>query len=133
MAPLRIAGAVHAKRGDEIVGRLYRFKDKGDRDGRAEGRNEADLASDGSGRVQELKKPIRWFSIPQLFRYDASSGGRLERALPDQQDIIGEACSSQTPKYGGGRWTLRALGLGDGGYVTLRVSDPKADQRVDNQ
>ena len=38
-----------------------------------------------------LKKPIRWFSIPQLFRYERQQRGRLREHFQLNCDLIGEA------------------------------------------
>jgi len=44
------------------------------------------LAARGRG----LKKPIRWFSIPQLFRYERPQRGRLREHFQLNCDLIGE-------------------------------------------
>jgi len=49
------------------------------------------LARMVAARVQALKKPIRWFSIPQLFRYGGKQRGRLKEHFQLNMDIIGEA------------------------------------------
>jgi histidyl-tRNA synthetase len=49
------------------------------------------LARMVAARVQALKKPIRWFSIPQLFRYERQQRGRLREHFQLNMDIIGEA------------------------------------------
>jgi histidyl-tRNA synthetase len=39
----------------------------------------------------KLRKPIRWFSIPQLFRYERQQRGRLREHFQLNCDLIGEA------------------------------------------
>src|SRR2546430_6172269 len=49
------------------------------------------LARMVGARAQALKKPIRWFAIPQLFRYERQQRGRLREHFQLNMDIIGEA------------------------------------------
>src|SRR3989449_8512400 len=79
------------KSGDEIVGQLYNFKDKGDRRVALRPEMPPTLAGMVGARAQALKKPIRWFSIPQLFRYERQQRGRLREHFQLNMDIIGEA------------------------------------------
>jgi histidyl-tRNA synthetase len=79
------------KSGDEIVGQLYSFKDKGDRDVALRPEMTPTLARMVAAHAQALKKPIRWFSIPQLFRYERQQRGRLREHFQLNMDIIGEA------------------------------------------
>jgi histidyl-tRNA synthetase len=44
-----------------------------------------------AARAGELRKPIRWFSIPQLFRYERQQRGRLREHFQLNCDLIGEA------------------------------------------
>jgi histidyl-tRNA synthetase len=41
-------------------------------------------------RANALRKPIRWFSIPQLFRYERQQKGRLREHFQLNVDIVGE-------------------------------------------
>ncbi|MBA3659838.1 MAG: histidine--tRNA ligase family protein, partial [Gemmatimonadales bacterium] len=41
-------------------------------------------------RANGLKKPIRWFSVPQLFRYERQQRGRLREHFQLNCDLIGE-------------------------------------------
>ncbi len=78
------------KSGDEIVGQLYEFTDKGDRRVALRPEMTPTLARMVGARAQALKKPIRWFSIPQLFRYERQQRGRLREHFQLNMDIIGE-------------------------------------------
>src|SRR5882724_1642244 len=89
--PLESLELYTQKSGDEIVGQLYSFKDKGDRDVALRPEMTPTLARMVAARVQALKKPIRWFSIPQLFRYERQQRGRLREHFQLNMDIIGEA------------------------------------------
>ena len=89
--PLEPLDLYTAKSGDEIVGQLYNFTDKGDRAGRAAAGDDAHPGAHGRGPAGELRKPIRWFSIPQLFRYERQQRGRLREHFQLNCDLIGEA------------------------------------------
>jgi histidyl-tRNA synthetase len=43
-----------------------------------------------AARANSLRKPVRWFSIPQLFRYERQQRGRLREHFQLNVDIIGE-------------------------------------------
>jgi len=79
------------KSGDEIVQQLYAFRDKGDRDVALRPEMTPTLARMVAAHAQALKKPIRWFSLPQLFRYERQQRGRLREHFQLNMDIIGEA------------------------------------------
>jgi histidyl-tRNA synthetase len=49
------------------------------------------LARMVAARANALKKPIRWFSIPQLFRYERQQRGRLREHFQLNCDLIGES------------------------------------------
>jgi len=48
------------------------------------------LARMVAARANGLKKPIRWFAIPQLFRYERQQRGRLREHFQLNCDLIGE-------------------------------------------
>src|ERR671936_2290474 len=88
--PLEPLELYTAKSGDEIVGQLYSFKDKGDRNVALRPEMTPTLARMVAARANGLKKPIRWFSIPQLFRYERQQRGRLREHFQLNCDLIGE-------------------------------------------
>jgi histidyl-tRNA synthetase len=49
------------------------------------------LARMVAARASAFKKPIRWFSIPQLFRYERQQRGRLREHFQLNCDLIGES------------------------------------------
>jgi histidyl-tRNA synthetase len=79
------------KSGDEIVGQLYNFTDKGGRDVTLRPEMTPTLARMAAAKANALRKPIRWFSMPQLFRYERQQRGRLREHFQLNVDIIGEA------------------------------------------
>ncbi len=89
--PLESLELYTAKSGDEIVGQLYNFTDKGDRAVALRPEMTPTLARMVAARANGLKKPIRWFSLPQLFRYERQQRGRLREHFQLNCDLIGEA------------------------------------------
>jgi histidyl-tRNA synthetase len=88
--PLEPLELYTAKSGDEIVGQLYNFTDKGEREIALRPEMTPSLARMVAARSGELRKPIRWFSIPQLFRYERQQRGRLREHFQLNCDLIGE-------------------------------------------
>src|SRR5574338_1235729 len=78
------------KSGEEIVGQLYNFVDKGGREVALRPEMTPTLARMAGARANALRKPVRWFSIPQLFRYERQQRGRLREHFQLNVDIIGE-------------------------------------------
>ena len=121
--PLEPLELYTAKSGEEIVGQLYEFTDKGDRRVALRPEMTPTLARMVGARAQALKKPIRWFSIPQLFRYERQQRGRLREHFQLNMDIIGEAGPAADAEIMAAVIDIaRAFGLGPKD-VRLRVSD----------
>jgi len=111
------------KSGEEIAGQLYAFRDKGDREVALRPEMTPTLARMVGARAQALKKPIRWFSIPQLFRYERQQRGRLREHFQLNMDIIGEPGPlADAELVAAAIDILRAFGLGPQD-VTARLSD----------
>jgi histidyl-tRNA synthetase len=121
--PLESLELYTQKSGEEIVQQLYTFRDKGDRDVALRPEMTPTLARMVAARAQALKKPIRWFSIPQLFRYERQQRGRLKEHFQLNMDIIGEAGPlADAELMAAAVDIMRGFGLGPGD-VQLRVSD----------
>src|SRR5258707_736403 len=88
--PLEPLELFTAKSGQEIVGQLYNFKDKGERDVALRPEMTPTLARMAAAHERNYKKPIKWFSIPQLFRYERQQKGRLREHFQLNADILGE-------------------------------------------
>jgi histidyl-tRNA synthetase len=111
------------KSGQEIVGQLYNFRDKGDRDVALRPEMTPSLARILAERSRALPKPIRWFSIPQLFRYERQQKGRLREHYQWNVDVVGEeGVTADAEVLAVGIDGLRALGLTETD-VRARVSD----------
>jgi len=78
------------KSGDEIVGQLYNFTDKGQREIALRPEMTPTLARMVAAHERNYKKPIKWFAIPQLFRYERQQKGRLREHFQFNADVIGE-------------------------------------------
>jgi histidyl-tRNA synthetase len=78
------------KSGDEIVGQLFNFTDKGERAVALRPELTPSLARVVAAHEREFKKPLKWFSIGQFFRYEKQQRGRLREHFQLNCDIIGE-------------------------------------------
>lgn len=78
------------KSGDEIVTQLYNFVDKGERAVALRPEMTPTLARMVAAAERQYKKPIKWFAIPQLFRYERQQKGRLREHFQFNADIFGE-------------------------------------------
>src|SRR5881396_2060981 len=111
------------KSGEEIVQQLYAFEDKGGRKVALRPEMTPTLARMVGARAQALKKPIRWFSIPQLFRYERQQRGRLREHFQLNMDIIGEAGPlADAEFFAAAIDIMREFGLGPKD-VQARISD----------
>ena len=77
------------KSGDEIVGQLYNFTDKGGRDIALRPEMTPTLARLANQLGRNLRKPARWFSLPRLWRYEKQQRGRLREFFQLNMDILG--------------------------------------------
>jgi histidyl-tRNA synthetase len=111
------------KSGPEIVQQLYNFKDKGDREIALRPEMTPTLARMAGTRAGGLRKPIKWFSIPQLFRYERQQRGRLREHFQLNLDVIGEEDpAADAELLAAAIDMLRAFGLTEKDFVA-RVSD----------
>ena len=121
--PLEPLDLYREKSGDEIVGQLYAFVDKGGREVSLRPEMTPSLARMLGERSRAMAKPIRWFSIPQLFRYERQQRGRLREHFQWNVDILGEAgTGADAEVLAVAVDALRELGLGPDDFVA-RVSD----------
>jgi len=89
--PLEPLELYTTKSGDEIVGQLYNFADKGKREVALRPEMTPTLARMVAAAERNYKKPIKWFALPQLFRYERQQKGRLREHFQFNADIVGEA------------------------------------------
>src|SRR5437763_750484 len=111
------------KSGDEIVAQLYNFTDKGGREVALRPEMTPTLARMVAARANALRKPVRWFSLPQLFRYERQQKGRLREHFQLNVDIIGESdVTADAELLGVAIDIMREFGLSPDD-VRARVSD----------
>ncbi len=79
------------KSGGELIGQLFDFTDKGDRHVAMRPEMTPTLARMVAARERDFKKPLKWFCVPQFFRYEKQQRGRLREFYQLNCDIIGEA------------------------------------------
>jgi len=78
------------KTSQEIVNeQTYTFKDRGDRDVTLRPEMTPTIARMIAARKRELQFPLRWFSIPNLFRYERPQKGRLREHWQLNADLFG--------------------------------------------
>ncbi len=80
-----------AKSGEEIVNeQTYTFIDKGDRKVTLRPEMTPTVARMVAAKRRELGFPLRWYSIPNLFRYEAPQKGRLREHYQLNVDVFGD-------------------------------------------
>ncbi len=118
------------KSGDEIVGQLYAFEDRGGRRVALRPEMTPTLARMVAARSQGLPKPIKWFSIPRLFRYERPQRGRFREFWQLNLDVFGVAgIEADAEIIAAGVDVLRACGLGAADFV-VRYSDRRLLDRA---
>jgi histidyl-tRNA synthetase len=111
------------KSGDEIVGQLYNFVDKGEREVALRPEMTPTVARMVAARANALRKPVRWFSMPQLFRYERQQKGRLREHYQLNVDLFGTAdVAADAELVACAVDIMRAFGL-TSRDVVVRVSD----------
>jgi histidyl-tRNA synthetase len=114
------------KSGGELLGQLFDFTDKGQRHVAIRPEMTPTLARMVIARDRDYKKPLRWFSASQFFRYEKQQKGRLREFCQLNCDIIGEpSISADAEMLALTIDILRAFGLTEHDFV-LRVSDREA-------
>ena len=121
--PLEPLDLYAKKSGDEIAGQLYNFIDKGGREVALRPEMTPTFARMVAERANALRKPVRWFSIPQLFRYERAQRGRLREHFQLNVDIVGEVSElADAELLSVAISIMKELGL-DASDVRARVSD----------
>jgi histidyl-tRNA synthetase len=111
------------KSGAEIVDQLFNFIDKGEREIAMRPELTPSLARVVAAHEREFKKPLKWFSIGQFFRYEKQQRGRLREHFQLNCDIIGEAnLAADIELVALSIDILRAFGFTEKDFV-VRISD----------
>ena len=126
--PLEPLELFTTKSGEEIVGQLFDFVDKGKRHVSLRPEMTPTLARMVAAHERNYKKPIKWFAIPQLFRYEKQQKGRLREHFQFNADLIGETDPAADAELIALLIdTLRAFGLTAEDFV-IRLSSRNAWQ-----
>jgi len=111
------------KSGAEIVDQLFNFTDKGDREVSMRPELTPTLARVVAAHERAFKKPLKWFSIGQFFRYEKQQRGRLREHYQLNCDIIGETdFAADIELIALAIDILRSFGLTETDFV-VRISD----------
>ena len=80
-----------AKSGDEIEGQLFAFADKGGREVALRPEMTPSVCRLVGARANALKRPIKWFSIAEFYRYERMQKGRGRCFYQLNADVFGES------------------------------------------
>ncbi|MVT13249.1 MAG: histidine--tRNA ligase [Euryarchaeota archaeon] len=109
------------KSGEEIVSQTFSFKDKGGRDVTLVPEITPTVAR-MVAQKKNMPKPIKWYSIPKLWRYEEPQSGRLREFYQYNADIFGIwTIEADAEVIALAQAILYHLGLGDK-YI-MRISD----------
>lgn len=78
------------KSGEEIVGQLFNFEDRGGRAVALRPEMTPSLARLIGAKANSLKRPVKWFNIGEHYRYERPQKGRLRAFYQFNVDIFGE-------------------------------------------
>lgn len=124
-APTLEAAALYEKKnsGGEILGQLYQFADRGERQVALRPEMTPSLARMVAARATHYRKPVKWFSIANFFRFERQQKGRLREFTQFNADIFGDAGAGADAELMALTIdVLRAFGFGPQDVV-LRLSD----------
>ncbi len=128
--PLETLELYVEKSGPEIVAQLFNFTDKGGREVALRPEMTPTVVRMLGARIKEMPTPVRWFSTPQLFRYEKQQRGRLREHFQLNMDIFGEeSVLADADLLAAALDVLRLLGLGPDDVVA-RVSDRRLLQQA---
>ncbi|MGD9896152.1 MAG: histidine--tRNA ligase [Candidatus Methylacidiphilaceae bacterium] len=111
------------KSGSEILEQVYQFTDRGGRLVAMRPEITPTLARMVRARHRDYRKPLKWFSIPQVYRYERAQRGRLREHFQWNCDILGEeSLEADIEVIALLIDLLRGFGLGPEDFV-VRISD----------
>jgi histidyl-tRNA synthetase len=121
--PLEGTELYKKKSGAEIVEQLFNFTDKGGREVALRPELTPTLARVVAAHERGFKKPLKWFSVGQFFRYEKQQRGRLREHFQLNCDIVGETdLAADIELVALCIDILRAFGLTNEHFV-VRISD----------
>jgi len=112
-----------AKSGEEIEAQLFAFTDKGGREVALRPEMTPTVCRLVGERASALKRPIKWFSIAEFYRYERMQKGRGRCFFQFNADIFGEpGPEAEIELIALLVQSLRAFGLGPADF-SVRLSD----------
>lgn len=121
---LEPAELYRSKTSQEIVNeQTYTFTDRGDREVTLRPEMTPTLARMVAARKRELAYPLRWYSIPNLFRYEQPQRGRMREHWQLNVDIFGvQSVAAEIEVITMASEITRAYGLKDSDFE-IRIND----------
>ncbi|KAF0096383.1 MAG: histidyl-tRNA synthetase [Puniceicoccaceae bacterium 5H] len=111
------------KSGEEIVGQLFNFTDKGGREVALRPELTPSLARMIGSQANSLKRPVKWFNIAENFRYEKQQKGRLRSHYQLNCDVFGEpGVGADAEVIATAVGCLQVFGLSGADFV-VRLSD----------
>ncbi|MHC4409551.1 MAG: histidine--tRNA ligase [Planctomycetota bacterium] len=127
--PLESLELLKAKSGDAIAEQLYAFTDKGGREVTLRPELTPTVARMVAERASALRKPIKWYATPQLFRYERQQRGRLREHIQWNVDVFGaDEVGADAELLAVALDGLEKLGL-TSEHVYVRISDRRLVER----
>lgn len=120
-----------AKTGEEIVSeQLYSFTDKGEREVAIRPEMTPSVARMIARKRKELSFPLRWYSLPNLYRYERPQRGRLREHVQLNVDLFGvEGAEADAEVIAVAYNIMKALGMKDGDFE-VRVNDKRLTSSI---
>lgn len=111
------------KSGDEIEAQLFSFTDKGGREVALRPEMTPTVCRMVGAKANALKRPIKWFSIAEYYRYERAQKGRERAFFQFNADLFGEpGPEAEIELIGLLIQCLRAFGLSEQDFY-VRLSD----------
>ncbi len=125
-SPLEYAEIYKQKSGEEIVNeQTYTFTDKGGREVSLRPEMTPTVARLVARKHRELSYPLRWFSIPNVFRYERPQKGRLREHWQLNVDMFGtDSIFAEVEMIQISYDILKTFGLKDSQFV-IKINNRK--------
>jgi len=123
---LEPADLYRAKSGEELINeQTYTFTDRGDREVTLRPEMTPTLARMVAAKKRELVFPLRWYSIPNLFRYEQPQRGRVREHWQLNVDLFGvQSINAEIEVINMAYDITRAYGLKDSDFE-IRINNRK--------
>lgn len=130
-APVLESEALYVRKaGEEITQQLYNFEDKGGRKVALRPEMTPSLARLILQKGKSLSLPVKWFSIPQCWRYERMTRGRKREHYQWNMDVFGvESVVAEAELIAALIEFFRRVGLNND-QIMIRVSSRKVIQSV---